>query len=128
MYKPSLDQWFEDAKTHPDADKVGMYLFHCGVVRSTAKAAVRYGQEADQVIGMVVNWDHDAADAAISAAEQLEGVYYVRTWLFEGELDVGDSIMQVLIGGDTRPHTIAALEYLVDRLKKECVTEQEIIG
>ena len=28
------------------------------------------------------------------------GVYYVRTWLNEGVLNVGDSIMYVLIGAD----------------------------
>jgi molybdenum cofactor synthesis domain-containing protein len=38
---PSLDRWLEEAKTDPDAPKCGMYLFHTGTVRATAKATVR---------------------------------------------------------------------------------------
>ena len=34
---PSMDQWISEAKADTDADKVGMYLFHNGSVRSTAK-------------------------------------------------------------------------------------------
>ena len=51
--------------------------------------------------------------------------YYVRVWLNEGELSVGDDIMYILIGGDIRPHTVDALQYLVGRIKTECVTETE---
>jgi hypothetical protein len=34
--------------------------------------------------------------------------------------------MKVLIGADIRPHAVAALETLVGRIKKECVTEREL--
>ena len=56
----------------------------------------------------------------------LEGIYYVRVWLNEGRLRVGDDLMYVLIGGDIRPRVVAALEFLVGRLKDECVTETEL--
>jgi len=36
--------------------------------------------------------------------------------------------MYVLIGGDIRPHVVDALQYLVSRIKDECVTEEEIYG
>ena len=49
MKKPSLDLWLAEAKAHPNADKVGMYLTHNGVVRSTARAEARYGQTAAPV-------------------------------------------------------------------------------
>ena len=126
MKKPSLDLWLEEAKAHPDAHKVGMYLTHNGVVRSTARVQARYGQEADPVRGMVFRWDQQTVREAVSAAEKLEGIHYVRVWLNEGDLAVGDDIMQVLIGGDIRSRTVAALEYLVARLKNECVTETEV--
>ena len=45
----------------------------------------------------------------------------------EGELAVGDDIMYVMVGGDIRPNVIDALQFLVGRIKAECVTEQEII-
>ena len=56
----------------------------------------------------------------------MPGIGYVRVWLNEGELQVGDDIMLVLIGGDIRPHVVDALQFLVGRLKNECVRETEI--
>jgi len=126
MKKPSLDLWLAEAKAHPNADKVGMYLTHNGVVRSTARAEARYGQTAAPVKGMIFHWDEKAVEETVAAAEKLEGIHYVRVWLNEGALAVGDDIMQVLVGGDIRSRTVAALEYLVARLKNQCVTETEV--
>ena len=56
----------------------------------------------------------------------MEGIYYIRVWLNEGLLEPGDDIMYVLLGGDIRPHVIDGLQYLVSRIKSECVTETEL--
>ena len=64
----------------------------------------------------------------IAETYKLDGIYYVKVWLNEGQLQVGDDIMYVLIGGDIRPHVVDALQYLVGRLKNECVVETEIYG
>ena len=56
----------------------------------------------------------------------MAGIVYVRVWLNEGLLSVGDDIMLVLVGGDIRPHVIDALQALVGELKNHCVTEEEI--
>lgn len=125
--KPSVDQWLREAKAQKDADKVGMYLTHNGVVRGTARAKVRRGDaEAKPVIGMYFSCDGEKAAAAVEEAKKMEGVYYVRVWLNEGTLQVGDDIMFVLIGADIRPHAVQALEALVGKLKSECVTEKEL--
>lgn len=124
---PSVDAWLKEAKAHPDADKVGMYLTHNGVVRGTAKALVRQGDEtAAPVSGMMFSYDRDMVDAAVADTYKLDGIYYVKAWLNEGRLKVGDDIMYVLIGGDIRPHVVDALQYLVGRLKTECVRETEL--
>lgn len=124
---PSLDQWLKEAKAQVSAPKVGMYLSHNGVVRQSAWAAVRQGDEtAAPVTGMLFSYDQTKVDAAIAEAYRLPGIYYIRVWLNEGELTVGDDIMFVLIGGDIRPHVVDALQYLVGRIKNECVTETEI--
>ena len=34
--------------------------------------------------------------------------------------------MYVLVGGDIRPHAVDALQFLVGRLKSECVREREL--
>ncbi len=124
---PSIDDWLREAKARESAPKIGMYLSHNGVVRQSPRALVRQGdREAKPVTGMLFSYDREKLDAAIAAAYELEGIYYIRVWLNEGELSVGDDIMLALIGGDIRPHVVAALEYLVGRIKNECVSEQEL--
>ena len=124
---PSIDAWMAEAKAHENADKVGMYLTHNGIVRKSAKAKVRLGEEdTKDVTGMLFSYDQAKGDAAIEETYAMEGIYYVKAWLNEGELCVGDDIMYVLIGGDIRPRVIDALQFLVGKLKNECVEETEI--
>ena len=123
---PSMDQWLKEAKAHESAPKIGMYLTHNGIVRQSAKARVRYGEDAKDVTGMVFSYDQSKVDAVLADAEKLDGIYYIRVWLNEGHLKVGDDIMYVLIGGDIRPRVVDALNYLVGRIKNECVTETEL--
>lgn len=123
---PSVDAWLKEAKAHPDAHKIGMYLTHNGVVRETAKALVRAGDTAAQpVTGMVFGYDREKMQKAVQEALQMPGIYFVKAWLNEGELTVGDDIMLVLVGGDIRPHVIDCLQALVGTLKTQCVTEIE---
>lgn len=123
---PSMDAWLREAKAAPDSGKVGMYLTHNGVVRATARTQVREGKAQRAVTGMRFGYDKERAEAAVSEIRTWPGIFHVRIWLNEGELSVGDDLMYVLVGGDIRPHVIAALEALVAKLKEECVTEEEI--
>ena len=56
----------------------------------------------------------------------MPGIRYARVWVNEGEVDIGGDMMQVLVGGDIRPHVIEALQTLVGEIKNKCVTEREI--
>ena len=124
---PSMDEWMKEAKAHESADKIGMYLTHNGIVRKSAKAKVRLGEEnTKNVTGMLFSYDQEKVDAAIKETYEMEGIYYVKAWLNEGELTEGDDIMYVLIGGDIRPRVIDALQFLVGKLKNECVEETEV--
>ena len=124
--RPSIDAWLNEAKKDPNADQIGMYLTHNGVVRRTAKAQVRAGEaDAKPVTGMHFTYDAAKMEAAVAEAKHMPGIYYVKAWLNEGELAVGDDIMLVLVGGDIRPHVVDALQALVGKLKTECVTELE---
>lgn len=124
---PSMDEWMREAKTDASASECGMYLFHNGVVRKSAKAKVRQGDEtSSDVTGMEFGYDEERVEAAVDKARQMPGIGYVRVWLNEGRLEVGDDIMLVLIGGDIRPHVIDALQALVGELKNHCVTEKEM--
>ena len=124
---PSMDQWLKEAKAHESAPKIGMYLTHNGIVRQSARSKVRQGDPNSRpVSGMVFSYDADLVEGVINDAKKLEGIYYVRVWLNEGQLKLGDDIMYVLIGGDIRPHVVDALQYLVGRIKTECVKETEL--
>ena len=123
---PSMDAWMAEAKAHESAEKIGMYLTHSGIVRKSAKAKVRLGEDAKDVKGMLFSYNQAKVDAAVEETYALDGIYYVKAWLNEGELTVGDDIMYVLIGGDIRPHVVDALQFLVGKLKNECVEETEI--
>jgi len=124
---PSMDAWLKEAKQAPNADQIGMYLVHNGTVRGTAKAKVRHGAEdAADVTGMIFSYDEEKVAAAVAETYRMEGIYYIKTWLNSGELAVGDDIMYILIGGDIRPHVIDALQFLVGKIKSDCVTETEL--
>lgn len=126
---PSMDAWLQEAKRHESAPKIGMYLTHNGIVRQSAKAKVRHGEaDTKPVTGMVFSYDAEKVNSVIADAYKLDGIYYIKVWLNEGQLQVGDDIMYVLIGGDIRPHVVDALQYLVGRIKNECVEETEIYG
>lgn len=126
---PSMDAWLKEAKQHESAPQIGMYLTHNGIVRENSKAKVRQGTENTRpVIGMQFSYDPQAVDAIVSETFKMEGIYYIKVWLNEGHLTVGDDIMYVLIGGDIRPRVIDALQYLVGRIKNECVKETELFA
>lgn len=125
--EPSLDQWLKEAKADPKAAQCGMFLAHNGIVRITPKKQVREGVEGLGTVAKI-EFSYDAEGVAAAEQEALTwpGVYYVRTWLNEGVLGVGDSIMYVLIGADIRPNCIDALQKLVGKIKNDLVVEKEI--
>ena len=110
-----IDTWLKEAKQDKSADKIGMYLVHNGVVRQSAT-------------GLLFSYNKEKVDAAIAEMYQMDGIYYNRVWLNEGQLTVGDDIMYVLVGGDIRPHVVDALQALVSKIKSECVEETELYG
>lgn len=124
---PSADEWLKEAKADASAKECGMYLFHNGTVRETARAAVREGASGTlPVTGMLFDYDEARVQAALEETLRMEGIHYARVWLNRGICKVGDDLMLVLVGGDIRPNAVNALNYLVGRLKSECVTEKEL--
>ena len=120
---PSVDAWLREAKADQTAGKIGMYLLHNGTVRETARGAAREGRP---ILGMEFSYDQAKVDAAVAEAKTLPGVSLVRVWLNSGKLKMGDDIMYVLVGGDIRPRVIDALNFLMGRIKSDCVIEKEV--
>lgn len=132
--EPDIAGWLVEAKQAADAEQVGMYLLHNGVVRATPRHTVRAEASApegmpthDAIVTAVDFSYHEAGlQAALDEALTWEGVFYVRAWLNEGRIAVGESLMYVLVGADIRPHAISALERLVGTIKSNLVEEREI--
>ncbi len=123
---PSMDQWLQEAKKDPQAASCGMYLFHAGVVRQSARACVREGEkDVLPVAGLTLSYEEAKVSEAVKRAREMPGIHYVRVWLNQGELEVGDDMMRVLVGGDIRPHVVDALQALVEEIKTNCVNEKE---
>jgi molybdopterin synthase catalytic subunit len=123
---PSIDVWLKEAKADPMAVENGMFLVHNGVVRRTPKAKVRQGiDDGLDVMGMEFSYNEEQVDQAVEETLTMEGIFHAKVWLNEGHLNVGDDIMYVLIGGDIRPRVIDALQFLVGKIKNECVVEIE---
>ena len=78
------------------------------------------------MIILEISYDKEKLEQIIDETKKLVGIYHVRVWLNEGKLEVGDDLMYVLVGGDIRPNVTDALDYIVGRIKAECVTEEEI--
>lgn len=124
---PSVDAWLREAKAAGQLARTGMFLIHNGVVREDARARVRDGDvDVRPVRGMLFSSDPEKVRKAVEETLALPGITYVRVWLNDGRLAVGDDIMLAMVGGDIRPRVVDALQCLVGRLKTECVLEQEL--
>lgn len=124
--KVSIDEWLKTAKESENASRVGMWLTHNGVVRTSAKAEVREGKASAPVKAMEFSYDNEKLQAILNKGKTLPGIYYLRAELATGRLLPGDDIMFVLIGADTRPHAVDALNEIVGEIKSTCVIEKEI--
>ena len=125
--EPSIDEWLAQAKQSDVAKKCGMFLTHNGTVRESAKKEVREdAQGLPRVKSVEFSYDTQGLAAAEKEALTWPGVYYVRTWLNEGTVDVGDSLMYVMVGADIRPNCVDALVKLVAHIKNNLVVEKEI--
>ena len=78
------------------------------------------------VASLNFSYDAEKVEEVIRQTYEMEGIFYIKVWLNEGILEVGDDIMYVMIGGDIRPHVVDALQALVGTIKNTCVVEQEI--
>lgn len=106
-------------KDHPDYHKMGMIASHLGVVRENSL-------NGRTVRGIEIVFDRDMIDKIISETKEMQGIYQVMVEVSEGKLEVGDEIMAVVVGGDTREHVFPALIETVNRIKVQGGRKKEI--
>ncbi|OQY44054.1 MAG: hypothetical protein B6240_11210 [Desulfobacteraceae bacterium 4572_87] len=113
-----INRMLKSVKAHPDSSKMGMIASHMGLVRETSL-------NGDSVQGIHVQFDRDAIEAIIEDSKKLPGIIEVLIETCDGQLNVGDEIMAVVVGGDIRDHVFPALIATVDRIKKEGCRKKE---
>lgn len=113
-----MNKAIESLKAHPDYARMGMIASHLGVVRGTSL-------NGRKVTGIDVRFDREAVNRIIEEARDMPGIIAVVVETFEGRLCVGDDIMAVIVGGDTREHVFPALVTTVDRIKTAGTKKKE---
>jgi molybdopterin synthase catalytic subunit len=114
-----INRMIQTIKKHPDYPKMGMIASHLGVVRETSL-------DGRKVTGIEIGLDRNVVDNIVSEIKEMPGIIEVLVEVGEGTLKVGDEIMAVAVGGDTREHVFPALASVVDRIKREGTMKREI--
>ncbi|MFP4314861.1 MAG: molybdenum cofactor biosynthesis protein MoaE [Desulfovibrionales bacterium] len=110
-----------EIKNQPDfAEHVGMILIHNGVVRSWSR------QDRSPVDRIMVTPDFDRIEALRREYEQKPGIFKILVQAFSGELKLGDDLLYIVVAGDIRENVKPVLSDLLDRIKAEAVTKEEI--
>ena len=108
----------DSLKSRPDYHQMGMIASHLGVVRGTSLN----GQDVKSI---EVSYDQKKLTRIASEIKQRSGIIEVLIETCEGLLNVGDDIMVVVVGGDTRENVFPALMDTVNRIKSECANKRE---
>ena len=119
--KMSLEIIKKKVKAHPDYPKVGMVLYHNGVVRQTT----RDGQE---VTGLSITVDHEKLKVIIVEQKAKPGIVEVIVEIEENRvLNVGDDVMYIAVAGDIRENVIATLTETLNRVKAEVTSKTQFM-
>lgn len=116
-----MNKIIDSFKKHPDFPKMGMIASHLGVVRATSL-------NGRQVTAVDVSFDQNRLSQIIDEIKKMPGIVEVRVQTFEGRLKVGDEIMAVFVGGDTREHVFPALVEAVDLIKRTGTRKKELFA
>ncbi len=108
-------------KKRPDfTDNVGMILIHNGTVRNWSRADHR------QVIALETRVDHDHVEKLRQEYLEKPGIYEIIIEARSGRFQPGDDLLFILVAGDLREHIKPVLSELLDRIKAEAITKQEV--
>jgi molybdopterin synthase catalytic subunit len=114
-----IEQWIDEIKKSSDPDVLGMILSHTGVVRGT-------GKDGKPVEAMKLSCDRIMLAQALDVFKAKEGIVEIKVWLNEGDLAIGDEIMNVCVAGRFRTDVLPVFEELLTLLKTRILQEKEL--
>lgn len=108
-------------KTEPGfAENVGMVLVHNGVVRAWSR------KDRSKVGRVKIEVDQAKVEAIRTEIEARPGIFRAVVEARSGEYRPGDDLLFLIVAGDIRENVKPALSDLLDRIKAEAVTKQEL--
>ncbi len=116
-----FSKMMESMKEHPDYHKMGMIASHLGIVRENSLK----GGKVDEI---ELAFDQNTVQEIVREAKKQPGILQVLIETRGGRLKVGDEIMAVVVGGDTRDHVFPVLIETVDQMKKKASHKKEIFA
>jgi molybdopterin synthase catalytic subunit len=114
-----IEAWIKEIKKNCNPDMLGMILVHNGIVRATAK-------DGKSVSAMNLSYDKGMLKDVVETYKAKEGIADIRVWINEGDLQVGDDIMNVCVAGRFRTDVLPVFQELLTIIKKEIVREDEV--
>lgn len=108
-------------KSHPSFSKVGMVLFHCGVVRSTSR-------DGKIVKELTLEVNRKRLQTILEEMRKSAGIVEILAEIREGKLVPGEDIMLVAVAGDIRENVFPVLMETVNRIKSEATRKNEVYG
>ena len=106
-------------RRHPDFGRVGMVLYHNGVVRETSR-------DGRPVTGLRVAVDHDRLAEIIAAQKARPGIVEILVEIAEGrDLTVDNDVMILAVAGDIRDNVIPVLQETLDAIKTTVTAKTE---
>jgi len=114
-----IDEWLEEVKRMANPEELGMILVHNGIVRGTSKSG-------RPVRGMKLSYDQKRLNSVIPIFKTKPGIAEIKAWINAGNLEIGDTIMLLLVAGRFRTDVLPVFDELLSVIKREIVTEEEI--
>ncbi len=111
-------EFVNNFKKNIDYDKVGMILFHNGVVRGTSR-------DGEKISTINVKVDYEKLNKILKDFSNKNGIFKVDAYAFEGEFNIVDDLLFVGVAGDIRENVFPVLQHLVNKIKKEAIKKEE---
>ncbi len=111
-------EFVNNFKKNIDYDKVGMILFHNGVVRGTSR-------DGEKISSINVKVYYKKLSKILKDFSNKKGIFKVDAYAFEGEFNIGDDLLFVGVAGDIRENVFPVLQDLVNKIKKEAIKKEE---
>lgn len=113
----NVQEMINRLKAHSDYHKAGMILCHNGVVRATSR-------EGEEVTGLKVSVNHERLKEIVDFQRNRPGIVDVIVEIAEEEeLQVGEDVMYIVVGGDIRDNVIAVLTETLNQVKTEVTSK-----